>query len=264
MLRGKKAADADRRWATPGDAMNRTLKFTIWHGLAASLALHSALALPLVVNVLAPPPDDLPTLVIELQGVLSDAQAEERVAQQVPDQPQRTPPQPTPPPPQEALPPPKQAPPREPEEDAAAAKPLEVQPRHVIPQQVAPPQQPVIPQRRQVEYPDEQQKAQLLKAERDIEADRLREYVKGLTKKVQANLVYPDEGRRAGLQGNATVTFRLAADGQIKPGTLVVTASSGQPKQDASALATVRASTPFATPPQEMTLTIVVGFSRKR
>lgn len=227
--------------------MKRTLTFTIWHGLAASLALHSALALLFVVTGLLPPPDDLPTLVIELQGVVSDAQAEERVAQPLPDQPQ---PQLAPPPPQEAPPPP------EPEDDAAA-KPPEPQPQMA-------PQPQVTPQARQVQDPDEQQKAQVIRTERDPEADRLREYVKRLTKKVQANLVYPDEGRQAGLQGNATVSFTLARDGQIKPGTLTIATSSGQPKLDASALATIRACAPFKSPPREMNVAFVVGYGKKK
>jgi protein TonB len=228
--------------------MNRALKFTIWHGLAASLALHSALALPFVVELSPPPDDDMSMLVIQLQGVVSDAQAEEKVAQ-LPDQPQQQP-QPTPPPPQEAPPPEQQ------EEDGA--RPPEPQP------QVSLPQRPVTPQARQVQDPDEQQKAKILKAERDLEADRMREYVKRLTKKVQSHLVYPDEGRKAGLHGNAKVSFTLAADGQIKPGTLTIAESSGQPKLDASALATVRASAPFERPPGEMKFAFVVGYGKKK
>lgn len=230
--------------------MNRTLKFTIWHGLVASLAVHSALALPFVVHQLAPPPDDLPTLVIELQGVVSEQQAEERVARQTPDQPQQQP-QPAPPPPQEEPPPPEP-------QDEGAAKPPEVQP------QVSPPPQPVSPKARKMQDPDEQQKAQILKMERDIEADRLRDYVKRLTKKIQTNLVYPDEGRKAGLHGNATVSFTLAQDGQIKPGTLAIAVSSGQPKLDASALATARTCAPFDPPPREMAVTLVVGYGKKK
>jgi protein TonB len=224
--------------------MNRTLKFTIWHGMAASLALHSALALPFVVQDLAPPPDDLPTLVIQLQGVVSDAQAEEKVAQ-LPDQ------QPQPPPPPHEAPPPEQQ-----EEDGS--RPPEPSPQASLPQQS------VTPQARQVKDPDEQQKAQILKAARDLEADRMREYVKRLTKKVQSHLVYPDEGRKAGLHGNAKVSFTLAADGQIKPGTLTIAESSGQPRLDASALATVRASAPFERPPGEMKFAFVVGYGKKK
>jgi protein TonB len=223
--------------------MNRALKFTIWHGMIASLALHSALALPFVVQNLAPP-DDSEMLVVELQGMVSDVQTEEKVAQQPPDQPQQQT-QPVPPPPQEAPPP-------EPQEDDGA-KPPEPQP------QVSPPQPPIPPQARLVQDPDEQQKAQILKAERNLEADRLRKYIKRLSKKVQANLVYPDEGRK----GNATVSFTLTPDGQIKPGTLAITVSSGQPKLDASALQTIRACAPFHAPPEELNVAIVVDFKRK-
>jgi protein TonB len=232
--------------------MNRTLTFTIWHGFMASLALHSALALPFVVNNFALPPDDLPTLVIELQGIVSEAQAEERVAQQLPDQVQQQA-QPTPPPPQEAPPPPPEP------EESAAAKPPEPQP-----QMATPPQPQATPQAKQVEDPDEQQQAQVIKTERDPDADRLREYVKRLSKKVQANLVYPDEGRKAGLQGDARVSFTLTRDGQVRPGTLTIAASSGQPKLDASALATVRACAPFEPPPREMNVSFVVGYGKKK
>jgi protein TonB len=110
----------------------------------------------------------------------------------------------------------------------------------------------------------ERQNAQTIKTDRDIEADRLREYVKLLTKKVQANLVYPEEGRKAGLQGTATVSFTILQTGQISPETLKVVTGSGQPKLDASALATVRASAPFEPPPKEMTVAVAVGFGRKR
>lgn len=228
--------------------MNRALKFTIWHGMAVSLALHSAVALPFVVNSLTPPPDDAEMLVVELEGEISDTQVEEKVAQAPPNQP---PPEQQPPPP-----PPQEEPPPEPREDEGA-KPLEPQP------QISAPQPPAPPQVHQVQDPDEQQKAQILKAERDLEADRLRKYVKRLTKKVQAHLVYPDEGRGAGLHGNARVSFTLAPSGQIKPGTLTIAESSGQSKLDASALATVRASAPFEPPPSEMNVAFVVGYGKK-
>ncbi|GEC17218.1 energy transducer TonB [Nitrobacter winogradskyi] len=231
--------------------MHRALKFTIWHGMAASLVLHSAVALPFVVNNFTPPPDDSEVLVVELQGVVSDTQTEGRVAQAPPDQPQQ---QPQPTPQQQETPSP------EPQEDDGS-KPPEPPPQ---PQQISAPQQPAPPQVRQTQDPDEQQKAQVLKAEQDLEADRLRKYVKRLTKKVQANLVYPNEGRKAGLHGNARVSFTLAASGQIKPGTLAVVESSGQPKLDASALATIRASAPFEPPPSEMNVAFVVGYGKKK
>jgi protein TonB len=234
--------------------MHRTLKFTIWHGLAASLAVHSALALPFVMYNFVPTSDDVSTLVIELKGVASDEQAEERVAQQAP---QQTPqPQAAPPPPQQA--PPRQPPPQPPEEDGAKPPEAQSQPLLTAPQQQAP------RETRQAPVPDEQQKPQTLKADQDLEADRLNEYVKRLSKKVQASLVYPDEGRRTGLQGNAKVSFTIAGDGQIKPGTLMLVTSSGQPKLDASALATARSCAPFEPPPREITIAVDVRYGRKR
>jgi protein TonB len=219
--------------------MNRALKFTIWHGMAASLALHSAVALPFVVNNLAPPPEDSEVLVVELQGMVSDVQAEEKVAQ-LPDQSQPS----QPPPPQEAPPPETQ------EEDSTSAP--EPQP------QVSALQPPAPVQARHVKDPDEQQKAQMLKAERDLEADRLRKYVMRLSKKVRANLI------KSGLHGDAMVSLTVVDDGHIKPGTLRIAQSSGQPKLDASALATVRASAPFEPPPYEMNLNFNVGYGKNK
>jgi periplasmic protein TonB len=223
------------------------LKFTIWHGYAASLFLHAALALPFVMSRLAPD-DELPTLVIELQGVVSDAQAEEKVAQQIPEQSTQQ----QQPPPQEAQPPQPALPPQA--ETGPELPPMQ-------PQLASPSVEPGI---RQDQPPEEQQKAQILRKDRDLEADLLREYVKRLSKKIQSNLVYPDEGRRAGWQGNVTVSFTLAQDGQIKSGTLTIVAGSGQPKLDASALATARACAPFEPPPREMTIRLVVGYGRKK
>ncbi|MBN8969230.1 MAG: energy transducer TonB [Rhizobiales bacterium] len=222
--------------------MNRTLTFTIWHGLIASVALHSALAAPFVVNKLVPPPmDDVP-LVIELQGVEADRQNEETLAQQMPEpQPQQPQAAPTAPP--------QEAPPPEPMEEAAAEPP---------PPQAQPQQEPTPPQPQKAPTPVEQEKAQTLKVERDLEAERVRDYVKRLAKKAKANLVYPDGMTK--LKGNATVSFALTADGHIRPGTLTIILSSGKPKLDASALATVRACAPFEPPPREMTVAFVVGY----
>ena len=60
------------------------------------------------------------------------------------------------------------------------------------------------------------EKAQTIKLSEE-EFDRLRKYVKGLTKRVQSHLVYPDEGRRVALQGAATVSLTILSSGQILP-----------------------------------------------
>lgn len=221
--------------------MNRALKFTIWHGVAASLALHSALALPFVVRRFAPPPDDRPMLVIEVQGEVADRQADERIEQQAQAEPVQPPPAPAAPQ--------KTASPEPQDEEAARPQ-----------QQISPPQrQSVSAQADQVPDADAQQNSRLL--ERDSEADRLREYLKRLSKKLQAKLVHPD---RAGVYGSARVSFTLTLNGQIKPGTLKIVTSSGQPKLDAAALATVKACAPFDPPPREMTVSPDVLYSRDK
>lgn len=220
--------------------MNRTLTFTIWHGLIASFVLHSALAVPFVMHTLVAPVDDVP-LVIELKGMEADRQTEDKIAQQTPEQPQQ---------PQAAPTPPQEAPPPAPPDDAAAKLPEDRQ--QVSPQQPNPPEVPKAPS------PVEREEARTLKIDRDLEAERVREYVKGLAKKAKANLVYPDGGTV--LKGNATVSFALTADGRIRPGTLAIAVSSGKPKLDSSALATIRACAPFEPPPREMTVAFVVGY----
>ena len=134
----------------------------------------------------------------------------------------------------------------------------------VLPQ----PMQTPAPPETELEPPDseditgieEQQKAQTIRADLQ-ENDRLSDYIKLLTKKVQANLVYPDNGRRS---ATATVSFNILSSGRIRPGSLKIAVSSGQTALDASTLKTIRASAPFDPPPGEITLAITVDFTRKR
>jgi protein TonB len=235
-------------------------RFTINHGFAASLALHAGVALPFVLYALAPPPEKEPTLLVELQGAVSDTQSEEKTLQETrgeakPDQTET-------PKPVEAPP----EPPAPPDEQRTNADD-ESGPATPAPKAAASP--PAADLRsgsagsNNISGVEERQKAQTIKRDRDEDVDRLRDYIKQLTKKVQAKLVYPDEGRQAGLQGAATVSFAILRDGRIRPETLKIIASSGQAKLDASALKTIRASTPFEPPPREMTVAIAVAFGRK-
>ncbi len=109
---------------------------------------------------------------------------------------------------------------------------------------------------------EEQQVAQTIKADPE-EADELRDYVRSLTKQVRTHVIVSDEARQAGLKGSAYVSFTILPSGQIRPESLKVTVSSGQPQLDASALKTIRASLPFAPPPYEITIGVPVDFGRK-
>ena len=231
--------------------MRQKLKFTLWHGLAASLAIHSVLGAPFVVHGLERPNDDAPVLVVELQGAVSDSQAVQRVLQQTKGDEKQEQASPDRPPDQLAEN--GDQPPPEPETTApSTVKQTEEQPTRPATEGGA----------NNVKGVEEQQTAQTVK--QDDDADRLAEYIKLLSKKVEAHLVYPDEGRKAALQGVATVSFRVLDNGQIRPETLKVVESSGQPKLDASALNTIRASLPFDPPPKEMTIAIGVSYGRKR
>ncbi len=230
--------------------MTRMVKFTIWHGFAASLAVHSALALPFVVHSMASPPEDRSTLVIELQGVVADSQTEQKILQQTKGPAQQEEVRTASP----AAPPP-DAPPKDIAQKTDEPAPAEKSPSEAA-QQMVPPRQttPLTPGAANVPGVEERRIAQTIRTDRDIEADRLNEYVKAQTKKIKANLV------KATMRRDVRVSFTIAADGQIRPDTLKIVASSGQQKLDASALATVRASAPFEPPPKEITLSIVVGF----
>jgi protein TonB len=60
--------------------IKRKLRFTIYHGFAASILIHSAAALPFVAHSLEMQPDDEPELlVVELQGPVADEQTDQKV-----------------------------------------------------------------------------------------------------------------------------------------------------------------------------------------
>lgn len=231
--------------------MSLVVKFTIWHGFAASLVVHSALALPFLMHRLESPPQDPSPLVIELQGVVANVQTEQKTIQdmkgaaQQKDIPEATP----------AIPPAEENPKdiEQKTDQSAEERPSEAEPLT----QTA----PLTPGAANAAGAEVKQAAQII-ADRDADADRVREYVKTLHKKVYANFD-SKEGRKTGLWGDATVSFTIVTGGQIRAETLKIVASSGRPKLDENVLAAVRASTPFESPPREMTLTIVVGFGRK-
>jgi periplasmic protein TonB len=206
-------------------------------------------------------PDDDPTLVIDLNGVIADTQAEQKVVEETKGEvtPQATPTAAT----AQAV--------------ASAEQPMAAEAESPAPAQSM---QALTPPRPETKSADaransadagannvrgaiEQQNPQTIKADHETEADPFQAYVKLLAKKIEANLVYPDAGREAGLQGTAVVSFTILGNGQIRPETLKVIDSSGQPKLDASALKTIRACVPFAPPPRETTVAIAVGFGRK-
>lgn len=254
------------------------MTFTLAHGFALSLALHSAVLLPFVITLDTEPPEEPPVLVVELQGLVSDTQSQQQVQQQTKGAPEQKPQEEAKPTPPAQATQAAQAPtPPEPQQDVAEDGTMAVPPPPTPEQKAqeakdAPPPAPsAAPVAAQSGNPgaanivgaQEQRQAQTISREQE-EAERLRRYVKELTKKVQENLVYPDAGRKAGLKGTARVAFKLEPDGTIRPGSLKIAESSGRATLDASALKTVEASVPFGPPPRPIGVAIAVTYGRKK
>jgi periplasmic protein TonB len=244
----------------PEAIMSRRSRFRIWHWIAASLLLHAAIAAPFVWYTLASPADEPPPLVVELQGAIADNQTEEQVQQEIKGIAEQNKPEPA-------------KPAQTASSEAAEEHPIDHKDAALRPPASQPTERKPEPTAdagsagtgaNTTEGAAERQVAQTIQPERPTEIELLREYVKQLSKKVQAHLVYPDEGRHARLQGTATVSFAILRSGQIRPETLKIVTSSGQPRLDASALNTIRASIPFDPAPKEMTVVIAVNFGRKR
>jgi len=228
--------------------------FTMRQAFAASAALHSAVIAPFALNVAAPPPEDDDMLVLDLRGLQTDVQLDEQIKRQtsgaagVSADLQKT-----------AIAqnesPANDATPNE-EDGSAPTKPRKAAPKA---KNAAGEPGPT-----DVNGAEQLQKAQKIHDPAPDQLDPLKVYAKILSKRVQSKLVYPEEGRQAGLQGVTTVSFTIMSDGSLRPESLKVVNSSGHPKLDESALKTIRACFPFEPPPKEITLSLAVTYGRKR
>jgi protein TonB len=250
--------------------MRQKRQFTIWHGLAASVAVHAALGLPFVVSVIAARPEE-PRLFIELQGIDQDSLDLAEIKESEIDQKKGAPQQPKPatPDPAKEQPPQQTTPTDEPPMEVAAAD----EPLH------DPPQPMPTPPSRAVEAPppvpetkaapddnDVKGAAEYVPPSRKVAQVEISEQDYGalVVKKVRENRVVPDETKRGRLYGVTTVSFVILSNGDIRPETLKTIKSSGRPVLDAAALNAVRASVPFAPPPREMAVTFDVAFAPRR
>jgi len=252
----------------------RRTRFTIYHGLVASLAIHAAIAVPFILRRLEPPPQEPSLLAVELDGMVSDTQTAQKQIEETKGAVKQDEQQAAKPVEKVETPPEEQPPEPVPQQKAEVVPKQDVIPDptdDVIP---APPPPPVAQPdtsssssksadagTQDIKGQKEQQIAQALKKQRDEEIDRLKAYVRSLSKKVQDHLVYPDGGHRA--QGTATVAFTITASGLVKPESIKVVESSGKPQLDEGAIKTIRASSPFEAPPKEMTVAIAVAFGKK-
>jgi protein TonB len=231
--------------------------FTLWHGLAGSLALHGLFVFGLLLWLNGARGDMDDTLVVEFEGVNSDVQAGEQHRREtagaggaeaaqsatpgsMDEETKRD----------EVQPPVDGDPPADKKDKVkgAAASGASSEPLG----------------RESRAGGDNEQSAQTLQRRAAEEMSVLEAYVQKLSRKIQSKLVYPKEGRHAGMQGVTTVSFRILDDGGILPESLKVVVSSGRPELDASALHTIEASVHFVAPPRALTVTLAVTYGRKR
>jgi protein TonB len=232
--------------------MSGRLRLSFIQACIASLLIHSAIALPFMLPRLIPKAEEPPTLVIDLQGVVSDEQEEASIQEQVkgataPDD--KT---------ADAAPPPKEEPsppPPEPEPE----KSQEALPETAVTLPTPPPPTPEPGKdKSNVAGAQQQQIARSIRSSQQ-ERDALSEYVKTLSKKIRRNLSYVNSGHRA----SAIVSFTILPDGRIRSETLKIVESTGQAKLDANALQTIRISAPFEAPPEQLNVAIVVDFEQR-
>ena len=228
------------------------MKLTIERAFALSLAVHAAIILPLALEMRAVEPDEDETLVVDLTGVTADDQSEERVTEQTAGSTasQATSAQDT-------------------RVAQAGERQTDQTPMEAGPTIAASPQKATAakaavgsPGSVNIRGAEQQQEAHRLRPRVENPVDPFRAYVKTLTKRLEAKLVYPEAGRQAGLHGWPTVAFTILADGALDAHSLKLVSSSGSPKLDQSALDTVRASAPFSPPPREITLKLTLIYGR--
>ncbi|OPY68477.1 MAG: Gram-negative bacterial tonB protein [Syntrophorhabdaceae bacterium PtaU1.Bin034] len=228
--------------------------FTFYHWLGISVLLHAALVLPFVVPTLHRPERTTHNkLAIELYGMISNRQQEEkrkagtpipqRPVPRVTRQKVAIPKQPQPPdkPPMESPVPMETPGPTEEASGSAGASAVFV---------------PAASGSGGSADKDQQRQSIRSQTQRDI----IQEYLAMLTKRLRTNLVYPEEVRKKGVAGICTIAFTITSSGDIREGSLRVRKSSGYPALDASALRSARVSAPFEKPPKELTVAIAVSF----
>jgi protein TonB len=238
-------------------------QFTFCHWLAVSLVLHAGIiALALIFTGLHIPDQHRHNhnkLVIELFGMVADRQQEERRGgdpgkKAIPQRP--------------VMPQPRIASPGRPAADVhktvEADTPVHVDKAEDKAKQTGKATDEEAPQSTQVStasLPVVYQRQQSIGYDRDQDADKTKAYLAKVAKRLRANLVYPEEVRKLGIEGVSVVAFTIMESGGIKDNSLRVQKSSGYAALDSNALKSVGVSAPFEKPPKELDVSIAVSFT---
>ena len=231
-----------------------TPRFTIYHWLAVSLALHAVVIglFTLILSPRAPHAASHTKLRIDLVGMIANRQVEERRGGSAAAEPVRQV---------------KQAAPRStPAKDTTKENPARMERPSDIPgpadktTEQAEPSGPSIPSAPGAPGQGPTQRGQTI-THRDADADGTRQYLSRLSKQLQANLVYPEEARKSGIEGISTIAFTIDESGMIKASSLRVRKSSGYADLDSNAMKSAQSSAPFEKPPKELNVSIAVAFT---
>jgi periplasmic protein TonB len=230
------AALADDGWRTGDWPANESMdrEFFLSKYLLVSMGLHALCVLPIALFLyLTPAPSPTEPLVVELFGMLSTRQVEEKqlgeqVDRKVAELQKHSAAQ------RKSLPSAKQS---------MAESPVRVE--KLDEKQEVQREQVVINSRQGAE----EQKQQQTIPNNDLDPNIEIKYAIKVGKIIKGKLSYPTEARPAGNTGIPTVSFFIDVNGEIEPGTLVIRQSSGYPELDEGALRAARAATPFPPPP---------------
>ncbi|MDR1726740.1 MAG: TonB family protein [Acidobacteriota bacterium] len=265
------------------------MRFYKWVGI--SLLVHAVAAAPLALTTLrVEPPPRVAPLDMELFGMVSDRQQEEKVMAGEPAPP--APPTPEAPA-AEAEPPQPAAPPEEPQEPLPESAAVEPAPEPAPAPVVAAPAPAVA----EVALPAVasnaaagtgagggasvplvtsatgtgtgggggadavNQQATSLGRGRRGGGDELSAYTAMVARRLQANLIYPEDMRKKGIEAVVTIAFTVTENGRIKGNSVEVRKGSGYSSLDERAVKSARSSAPFAKPPRELKLVIEVAFN---
>ena len=222
-------------------------EFRFYHCLSVSLLLHAGIILPFVlISFHRPAPHKCSMLQIELFGVISDRQIEEkRRRQTTPRRPQtRQASKPLQPPDTYKT---------SSTENPVRAEKTEDKPKpaehNIQPTTASPASLPAVAGTAGTERI--QQRQQTINSGTEQEADKIRKYAVRLVKQVRSNLAYPQEMRKSGIEAVSRIAFIVTKSGDIKKDSLKVIKSSGYSAMDSSALKSALASEPFEKPPKE-------------
>jgi len=218
--------------------------YRFYHWLSVSFVLHTGIVLPFVLlSMHAPTPDKRSKLQIDLFGMVSDRQAEQKKQQHAsPQQPRQvSKPRPSP----DAYKAVVTESPVQVKKTEEKQKPDEQSTQPIQPMQASTGPSPG------ASTGAASSRDATVRTTAGQGSDRNRAYVIRLIKQVRANLVYPHEMRKSGIDAVTRIAFIITKSGNIRGDSLRVQKSSGYAVMDSNALKAARDSMPFEKPPKD-------------